>query len=193
MADTEKEKPLGAGKSSFELIDPEKVFGELRLKRGSTFLDVACGRGQYTIAASEWIGDKGFIYAVDLWEEGIATVLEAASTKGIRNLEAIVADVGKQIPIENDRVDVCLMATALHDLVQTEAADGALKEARRVLNPSGLLAIMEFKKIDGPPGPPIHVRLASQDVERIVTRYGFRKERVVEVGPYNYLMTFIFH
>jgi hypothetical protein len=61
-----------------------------------------------------------------------------------------------------------------------------------VLNPSGLLAIMEFKKIDGPPGPPIHVRLASQDVERIVTRYGFIKERVVEVGPYNYLMTFIF-
>ncbi len=193
MVSTSKETPIGAGKSSFELIDSARFFGELRLKRGSIFLDMACGRGVYTIAASEIIGENGIIYAIDLWEEGIATLREKASIKGIKNIKASVGDVSKRIPLENESVDVCLMATVLHDLVQIKAADGALREIARVLSPQGSLAIIEFKKIDGPPGPPINIRLTSEEVESMVIPYGFRKKRFVEVGPYNYLITFAVH
>ena len=38
-------KPRGAGKSSFGLIDTAKFFREINLKKGTTFLDVACGWG----------------------------------------------------------------------------------------------------------------------------------------------------
>ncbi|NIQ37476.1 MAG: methyltransferase domain-containing protein [Proteobacteria bacterium] len=190
MAKTEKERPLGAGKSSFELIDAEKVFGEIGLQRGSTFLDMACGLGRYAIAASKIVGDDGLIYAVDLWEEGIRALQEEASARGIKNLKASVSDVGKTLPIPDHQVDVCLMATVLHDLVQTRDDEGALKELVRVLNTQGLLAVIEFKKIDGPPGPPIGVRLTPDAVEGIVLPYGFRKKQFVEVGLYNYLMIF---
>lgn len=192
MGTTRKEKPLGAGRSSFELVVPGMVFGELLLKRGSTFLDMACGRGEYAMAASKIIGDEGVIYAVDLWEEGIASLLKQTAAEGIKNIKAIVADVGKRIPVDDESVDVCLMATVLHDLVQTEDADGSLKEVERVLKPQGSLAILEFKKIDGPPGPPVHIRLTPGEVETMVVPYGFRKERALEVGPYNYLITFDF-
>ncbi|NIO03273.1 MAG: methyltransferase domain-containing protein [Proteobacteria bacterium] len=190
MGKTEKKRPLGAGKSSFELIDAEKVFGEIGLRRGSTFLDMACGLGRYAIAASKIVGDEGLIYAVDLWEKGIDALQEEASAKGIKNLKASVSDVGKTLPIPDHQVDICLMATVLHDLVQTRDDEGALKEARRVLNTQGSLAIVEFKKIDGPPGPPIGVRLTPDDVEGILLPHGFRKKQFVEVGPYNYLMIF---
>ena len=190
MENTPKENTPGAGRSSFSLIDPERVFGQLRLKRGSTFLDMASGRGEYAIAASQVIGDEGLVYAIDLWEEGIVTLVEQASAKGIKNLKPILGDIGKRIPIENKSVDVCLMATVLHELVLTESADGALKEAARVLNSDGFLAIIEFNKVERPPGPPIHIRLTPEDVERIVTPHGFRKERVIDVGPHNYLITF---
>jgi ubiquinone/menaquinone biosynthesis C-methylase UbiE len=185
-----KEKPPGAGRSSFSLIDPERVFSELRLKPGNVFLDMACGSGQYAIAAAEIVGDEGFVYAIDLWKEGVTTLVEQASAKGLKNLNAMVGDVTKRVPIDNDQVDVCLMATALHELKLTETADRALAEALRVLSPGGTLAIIEFDKIDRPPGPPIHIRLSPDDVERIVVPHGFRKKRVTEVGPYNYLMTF---
>ena len=66
------EKPIAAGKSSFDLVDPEKVFAELRLQPDTVFLDVACGVGNYALAAAEFIGEEGAILAVDLWEEGIA-------------------------------------------------------------------------------------------------------------------------
>ena len=43
----DKSTPTGAGKSSFELIDSAKFFRELDLKKGITFLDLACGWGTY--------------------------------------------------------------------------------------------------------------------------------------------------
>ncbi len=47
-----KAKPLGAGHGSFDRIDSASLFKDLRLKKGSAFLDIACGRGAYTLAAS---------------------------------------------------------------------------------------------------------------------------------------------
>lgn len=185
-----EEKPQGAGGSSFQLIDSEKVVSALRLKKGDTFLDMACGQGEYALEISKIIGEEGLIYAVDLWEENIVQLRKALSAAGIKNMEAIVADVSKVMPIGNDSVDVCLMAAVLHDLILEKAANEAIKEAARVLKPNGLLAILEFKKIDGPPGPPIKIRISPDEVESIVKPYGFLKKTMKEVGAYNYLMTF---
>jgi protein-L-isoaspartate O-methyltransferase len=67
-----KATPIGAGKSSFELIDSTRLFIELNLKPGMTILDLACGKGAYSLVASERVGAGGSVYAVDLWEDGIA-------------------------------------------------------------------------------------------------------------------------
>ncbi len=186
-------EPIGAGKSSFELIDASRLFDEIVLKKDSILLDLACGSGHYAIAASEIIGNEGFIYALDLWKEGIDTLQNIIFSKNIKNIQARVVDVSKQIPIEKNCVDVCLMATVLHDLIQDNTDDGTLKEIKRVLKPDGTLAIIEFKKIDGPPGPPIQIRLSPEELEKIVFSYGFIKQRIIEIGPFNYLAIFIGH
>ena len=188
-----KTLPPGAGKSSFDLVDRKKIFQELRLKKGITFLDMACGRGEYALAVSGIIGNAGLVYAIDLWEEGIGALRRQALGRGIDNIDATVADLRKGIPIADNRVDACLMATVLHDLVETNGAGQALSEAARVLKSEGSLVIIEFKKIDGPPGPPIHVRLTPEEVDHLVIPYGFSKKRIIDVGPYNYLMTFVLH
>ena len=82
------------------------------------------------------------------------------------------------------------MATVLHDLAEFAMADGALKEAHRVLKPGGTLAIVEFDKVEGPPGPPLRIRLTPEEVENLVAPYGFQKTRTARVGPYNYLILF---
>ena len=187
----DKSMPPGAGKSSFDLVDAEKVLGELRLKGGITFLDMACGKGEYALAASEIIGSNGLIHAIDLWEEGIAELRQKTSVRSIHNIRAEVADLRGPIPIGDNSVDVCLMATVLHDLVETGVANQALKEAARVLKEDGLLAVVEFKKIDGPPGPPIQIRLTPEEVEHLAAPYGFVKKQVIDVGPYNYMVTFV--
>ena len=183
-------KPTGAGKSSFGLIDTAKFFRELNLKKGVTFLDVACGWGSYSLAASDIVGKDGQVYAVDLWEEGILNLRKEADSKGFQNMATFVSDVAQNIPVENDCVDVCLMATVLHDFVGDKVDRQVMKEIIRVMKPEGILAIVEFKKKEGPPGPPKPVRLSPEEVDKIVSVYGFKLKRFSEVGPDNYLQIF---
>ena len=182
--------PTGAGKSSFGLIDTAKFFQELDLKKDIAFLDVACGRGAYTLAAAEVIGNNGRIYAVDLWEEGISILRKEAAAKGIHNISTFVSDVAHHIPVVDDSVDVCLMATVLHDLVADQVDQPVLKEIVRVIKSMGTLAIVEFHKKEGPPGPPKPVRLSPEEVDQMLAAHGFQQKRHTEIGPENYLQIF---
>lgn len=183
-----KKKPTGAGRSSFDLIDTEKFFQELNLQKGISFLDVASGKGAYSLAVSAIVGPQGRVFAVDLWTEGIELLKAEAHKTGVENITAVVGDAGRRIPVDEQSIDVCLMATVLHDFVADRIDRGVLNEIVRVVKPAGILAVMEFKKTEGPPGPPIHIRLSPENVVEMLEPYGFKKERTADVGPYHYLM-----
>jgi len=185
-----REKPTGAGKSSFDLLDTKKLFSELQLKENTTFLDLACGKGAYSIAASEYIGQNGYIYAVDLWKEGIDHLRMEIESRKIHNIYPNVVDVSQTIPVEDHCIDVCLMATVLHDLIQDHKQKGSLDEVKRVLKHGGTLAVVEFKKIEGPPGPPVKVRISVEEVEEHLRPYALVLRKAAEIGPYNYLAIF---
>jgi hypothetical protein len=52
-------KPHGAGNSSFDLVDVERLFAEIALQKGNIFLDIACGSGAYSKAAANIVGSSG--------------------------------------------------------------------------------------------------------------------------------------
>ena len=183
-------KPTGAGKSSFGLIDTSKFFQELDLKKGTTFLDVAWGWGAYSLAAADIVGKDGQVYAVDLFEEGITSLRKEADAKGIQNLATFVSNVAQKIPVDNDCVNVCLMATVLHDFVGDKVERQVMKEIVRVMKPNGVLAIVEYHKKEGPPGPPKRVRLSPEEVVKILSVYGYKQNRYTEIGPDNYLQIY---
>jgi ubiquinone/menaquinone biosynthesis C-methylase UbiE len=190
MSEHHLSKPHGAGKSSYDLVDYEKVFRQLQLRKGMTVLDMACGPGDYVIAIAEIIGTGGVIYAADLWMEGLVRLQRKAEAKKIENIKTVVGDVSRRLPIDAETVDVCLVATVLHDFVREGVALEAIEEAARVLRTDGTLAVLEFKKIDGPPGPSIDIRLTPAEVERLVIPRGFIRRKMSDVGTYNYLITF---
>ncbi len=184
------EKPAGAGKDSFDLIDRKRLFKSLPLIPGSRVLDAGCGPGAYTLALAEVIGDGGVVYAVDAWAEGIALLKESISKKAITNIRAEVADVSVHIPASDDFIDLCLTASVLHDLIEDQKAQGALSEIRRVLKDDGILAVVEFKKIEGPPGPPRHIRLSPEELKSFLKAHGFQSFKTSDVGDYHYLCCF---
>lgn len=180
----------GSGKSSFDLIEPNTFLGALVLKPHMTILDVGCGQGNYTLALAEAVGPEGLVYAADLWEEGLDRLREAAAIRGFGQVRSLLADVSQPLPLEDASVDLALMATVLHDLVEAGTAHGALENLARVVKRRGALAIVEFKKMDGPPGPPRHIRLAPVEVDTLVKPHGFTARSQVELGPYTYLRQF---
>ncbi len=189
MTDDHK-KPKGAGKSSFELINLDKLTDMLPLKPGSTVLDLACGKGIYSIFLSKIVGEEGLIYAVDLWEEGLQILGKEIEEQNITNILPLLDDATEQIEIDDYSVDVCLMATILHDFEEMDKTGAVLEQIKTILKPGGHLAVIEFKKIEGPPGPPIKIRLSEEETEKMVTGYGFKNLKTFDIGDYNYLMTF---
>jgi ubiquinone/menaquinone biosynthesis C-methylase UbiE len=187
MTDDHK-KPKGAGKSSFELINPDLLKDILPLKPGSTVLDLACGKGTYSIFLSKIVGDTGLVYAVDLWEEGLQILGKEIEKQNITNILPLLDDATEEIEIDDYSVNVCFMATVLHDFEEMNKSGAVLKQIKTILKPGGCLAVIEFKKIEGPPGPPIKIRLSKDEVEKIVSGYGFKKVKVADIGEYNYLM-----
>jgi len=182
--------PIAAGGSSFELIDSKKLFAAIQLEKGMTLLDIACGYGYYSLAASTYVGEKGIVYAVDLWQDGISHLSNYIKAQHIGNIQPLLADAREKIPLKNSGIDVCLLATVLHDFILEKTDAGVLKEIQRIIKPGGLFAVLEFKKIESRPGPPMAIRITPDDVATIVAPYGFTLLTTMDVGDFHYLSIF---
>jgi len=178
------------GPSSYWIHDPKVVFDSLALKPGDCFLDLGCGPGDYTIRASEIVGDSGIVYALDVSQAMIDEVRKEATRRGIKNIRATVCDVTGPLPVDNDSIDICLLATVLHIPAVTGKMSALFTEVRRVLKPGGRFAIIECKKDDMRFGPPREMRLSQEDVEASMKPHGFRKTTLTDLG-YNYLVQFV--
>ncbi len=172
------------------MVDIGKLFHLLDLAAGSAVLDLACGRGHYAFEAASRVGDGGVVWAVDLWEEGIRSVRDRATKEGVTNVKPLRADVSRRIPVADGAADLCLMATVLHDLIQDGTDGGTLGEVRRCVKDGGVLAVVEFKVADGPPGPPRRVRIDAARVKEMVEPFGFASRGNHDLGKYAYLSLF---
>lgn len=182
-------KADAAGKSSFDLIDMTRFFALLDPGPAAMVADLACGAGRYSLEMARRLGGSGKVHAVDLRPEGIALLHQAIREQHIINLETHVADITRGVPLAGGVFDACLLAAVLHELPEEEQ-DGALKEAARLLKPGGTLAVIEFKKKEGGPGPPLRIRLGERELERRITPHGFALRRCDELGPHMYLCRF---
>jgi ubiquinone/menaquinone biosynthesis C-methylase UbiE len=182
--------PVGAGRSTFDLLDSRKLLGALHLGEGEFLVDLGCGEGNYALAAAPFLGQGGHVLGLDLFGESIERLRRKAAERNLGNVRALVRDVTRRLPLRRGSADIVLIATFLHDLVEMGRADRTLREVRRVLKPGGRLAIVEFRKREGPPGPPIEVRMSSREVSRLVTSFGFRPVRTLGLGLFHYLALF---
>lgn len=183
------EKPVAAGKSSFDLIDSTRVLSKMHIPEGTIFLDIACGTGKYSIAVARKKGESVKIFAVDLWQAGLEELQRESARSNIDTIQPILADIRRRLPFADNSVDSCLMATILHDLSPGER-EAVIGEAARLLKPGGILHIIEFKKVDYGPGPPVRIRLDIKDIASLVVPHGFGEIAGNDIGEYIYMVQY---
>ena len=180
---------LRRGPSSFWMHDPEVVFAALALKPGDHFLDLGAGPGEYSIYATRRVGESGVVHALEKWDYMVDGLKQEARALGLNNLKPITADITEPLPIKDKSIDVCLLSTMLHIFGLSRIERPLFNEIRRVLKPGGRVAIIECKKEDQKFGPPKHMRLSPEMVEAAITKYGFTKLGLHDLG-YNYMVQF---
>ena len=183
-------KHLHGGMSSEGFFQPDLILKELGNLEGKNFLDVGCGDGHFSLATSKLVGDKGKVLAIDIDKKSIDTLQKEIKTSNIKNVNALVLDITKGTPLKNNSIDVCIMVNVLHGFAANKEIDTVLKELIRLLKVNGAIVIIDFKKINGTPGPDLSIRLSPEDVKNIFSLYNYKTEKIFKVGSFHYGMIF---
>ncbi len=183
---SEKNLHKHGGKSSEALLDSKRVLSSIKLSRGEVFMDAGCGDGFISRAASKIVGAEGRVLAVDQYSPSLDVLREKVREEGIGNLDVLEADLTTDLPLDDEIVDLCLMANVLHGFFYNQELEQVIPELLRILKTGGRLAIVEFKKVEGMPGPPLEHRITAEEVKSALESRGFQSQEELEVGPYHY-------
>jgi len=176
------------GKTSRDVLNAEEVLENLEIKEGDVFLDAGCGDGYISIAASKLVGEKGKVHSLDVYEKSIDSLKKEAQDEGINNIDAEIADLTQKLPLEDDSIDVGVMANVMHGFAAENEVPEVMNEISRVIKPGGTFSLVEFRKIQSQRGPPYDIRLGPADVAEILSPYGFQIKDAVEIGEYHFIV-----
>jgi SAM-dependent methyltransferase len=114
---------------------------------GERVLDVACGTGVVTRLAAERVGSGGRVVGLDINGAmlAVARALPAVTGAPIEWMEASALEM----PLPDADFDVVLCQQGLQQFPDRSTA---LREMRRVLAPSGRVALAVWSRIEGSPG-----------------------------------------
>jgi len=103
--------------------------------------------------------------------------------------EAIEGDITRPNLLSKSSIDIIFISTVIHAFSQQQLQD-FLREARRLLKPDGVLAIVEIEKKETPFGPPLEVRFSPEDLKELIPMAPLSTLRV---GEHFYMQMFRNH
>jgi len=162
------------------VLPPEGILRRIGVRRGTSFADVGCGTGYFTLPASELVGGEGRVYAIDIQAEMLRLLGEKIA--GRENITLVKSEEDR-IPLPEECVDVALLGLVLHEL----EGSGTLREVRRILRRGGTLGVVDWKKVPTSVGPPLEERLSREEAAERLEDAGFGMVESFEL-PMHYLL-----
>lgn len=159
------------------LILPEELIGQMPIQGQHTLLDVGSGSGFFTIPMAE--STTGKVYAMDPDRRMLSVIQEKAKAKGLTNIELLQEDI-EQTKIQNSSIDFVMASLILHEVSSLAKALTGIFE---VLKPQGHLLCLEYEKDDSiTEGPPMSIRISSEELEKALSAAGFAMKKKTKIN-----------
>ncbi|HEU5015866.1 MAG TPA: methyltransferase domain-containing protein [Roseiflexaceae bacterium] len=119
--------------------DPAQTLQLLPIQPGMRVLELGTGSGLFTAEAARMVGAHGQLLSVDLQPAMLRPVQQQFQQAGLQNV-LLSAATAEHLPLPDNSVDL-VFAIAVLPMIRDKPQ--ALREARRVLSPAGVLAVSE--------------------------------------------------
>ena len=149
-----------------------------------TFVDIGCGEGYFALPAARRVGPGGKVFATDINADAIAALREQAANEGHHTLSAEVK-AAEEAAFCEGCADIVFFGIDLHDFADPEQV---IRNAKKMLKPSGTLIDLDWKDEPMAFGPPQEIRFSVQKARAMIEAAGFRVLSVQDAGPYHYLI-----
>jgi ubiquinone/menaquinone biosynthesis C-methylase UbiE len=164
--------------------DPEVILARIGLKASLTFMDIGCGGGFFALPAARVVGENGKVYGIDIDAESIGELRDLVSREGLSNVELTVGKAEAAALCESC-ADIVFLGMVLHDF---DDPARVLQNARKMLNPTGRLINLDWKKMTMRLGPPLEKRFSEQKAVQLIEAAGFSVVSIEDIGPYHYII-----
>lgn len=170
-------------------FDPEAILRTFGIDRGiQDLVEFGCGYGTFTLAAGR---AAETVYAFDIESDLVSLVQEKSRNNGLGNVLATVRDfVGQGTGLDDDAVDAALLFNILHH----EEPVALMTEARRILKPGGILAVIHWNYDPSTPrGPSLEIRPRPEQCIGWGRQSGFSfdERHRYDFPPYHFGLKFI--
>jgi ubiquinone/menaquinone biosynthesis C-methylase UbiE len=168
-----------------KLIPPKLVLDLMDLKQNQALLDIGAGTGYFAIPAIPYLEPHGKIIAADISYEMLAD-LKAKLPENQSNFEFMLCASNK-IDLKPKSIDHILMAFVFHEI---ENQTTYLQSLKPLLKANGQLTIVEWDKVESLMGPPLHERLAYDEILAMAHSVGYNVVKYVKLNEYQYACIF---
>lgn len=169
--------------------DPKSNVLQLGLREGMRLADLGTGTGHYALAAAAALGHDGRVYAIDVHEDMLKHVHDAAHLKGIRTIETVWGNIEKPggTKLRDHSLDAAILSNALF---QMENRQNVVAEVKRILKPGGKLLVIDWAGAYGGMGPRPDCVISEHAAEELFITGGFHKQKDFRAGPHHYAIVF---
>ncbi len=108
--------------------------------KGQKVADLGAGRGYFTVAAAEIVGETGLVYAIEPDQTKCARIRERCNEEGLQNVRVLETGAERMGEIQSEEVDLAFSAFSLHHFSDRQAA---LSEIRRILRGGGAFYVWD--------------------------------------------------
>lgn len=169
--------------------DPKANVAQFRLGPGMLVADFGAGIGEYTLAAAREVGRRGRVYAIDIQQELLSRIKNAATREKLENVEIVWGDVeskgGSRLP--DASVDAIIVSNTLFLM---EDKDKMAEEASRIVRRNGRALVIDWKDSFGGLGPTAESVVSEKEAKALFEKHGFVMERDMQAGAHHYGIVF---